>query len=68
MRACGELHGPDEGGGVAGNGHRPSHPPREHEHREPELVQNFVHRGRNVATSSMSGMVWQWPSSQSPTT
>ncbi len=45
MRPCGELHGPDKGGGVAGNGHRTRHPPREHKHREPELVQYFVHRG-----------------------
>ena len=34
--ACSQLHGPDEGSRVAGDGHRPRHPPGEHEHREPE--------------------------------
>ena len=29
------LHGPDEGGSVASNGHGPSHPPGEHEHWVP---------------------------------
>ena len=31
----GDLHGPDEGGGVAGDGHGPGHPPGEHEQRKP---------------------------------
>ena len=31
-----DLHGPDEGGGVAGDGHGARHPPGEHEHRIPE--------------------------------
>ena len=29
------LHGPDEGGGVAGDGHGARHPPGEDEHRVP---------------------------------
>ena len=33
--ASGDLHGPDEGGGVAGDGHGPGHPPGEHEHGVP---------------------------------
>ena len=40
--ACSQLHGPDEGGRVAGDGHRPRHPPGEHEHREPE-PRSFLH-------------------------
>ena len=33
--SSGNLHGPDEGGGVAGDGHSPGHPPSEHEHGVP---------------------------------
>ena len=33
--SCRDLHCPDEGGGVAGNGHGAGHPPGEHEHGEP---------------------------------
>ena len=35
--SSGNLHGPDEGGGVAGDGHGARDPPGEDKHRVPEL-------------------------------
>ena len=44
--SCRDLHCPDEGGGVAGNGHGAGHPPGEDEDRVPEHNSSCIKYGK----------------------